>query len=115
MTEHNRSGDMCLHDPALVNRHEAMLATLTQTLNDFIKRSTEDRFECASRYERDREEALSWRNEMRSRMEIMDKFIEGLKPDHKMLMILAMGIIVGSLTLVWRMIWTNITIGKVAG
>ena len=98
----------CDHTPNLVARHEAALATLTVTLNDFIARSTEDRRECAIRYSADRIESREFRTLVLVRLETVENFISGLKPDHKMLMLLALGIVTGALSLIWRMIWHHI-------
>lgn len=109
--EHKRESDSLaeqLCNPQMVARHEAALAKMMQTMTDFIERSIEDRKACADRYQQDRAELIAWRNEMRTRMEVLEKFIEGLRPDHKMLMLMAMSIIIGSLSLVWRLIWRHI-------
>ena len=105
----------CMHSPELISRHEEVLTKLTTTMTDFIARSIDDRHECQARYERDRVESLQFRADVRIRMEAMEKFIEGLKPDHKILMVLAMGIILGALSLVWKLLWGHIAITKGGG
>ena len=108
MTEHMRSTDPCVHDATLVNRHEASLATLTQTMNDFIARSTEDRRACERRYADDRQESREFRQDVKDQLKTLNDFMFGLKPDNKMLMTLAYAIVAASLALIWKMLWTKI-------
>jgi Ser/Thr protein kinase RdoA (MazF antagonist) len=88
--------------------HGEALARLAQTMEDFIKRSTEDRAECAQRYERDRAESRQFRTEVRDRLEKIEGNWAALQPDHKLLMYLAMATIMGGLSLIWRLLWANI-------
>ena len=100
MAEHHREDD------------SDILPSLKQQMADFIEQTKEDREFCKQRYERDRQESQEFRQEVRARLEVVENFISGLKPDHKLLMLLATGIIVGALSLVWRLVWTNISFHK---
>jgi Ser/Thr protein kinase RdoA (MazF antagonist) len=88
--------------------HGEAIARLAQTLTDFMKRSTDDRSECQQRYERDRAESHEFRTEVRDRLQKIEENWAALQPDHKLLMYLAMATIMGGLSLIWRLLWTNI-------
>jgi hypothetical protein len=104
------------HTEKLIRTHEAMLATLNQTVRDLQERYVNDRVECAERYKQDREESRLWRGQMDVRLDKVDQalkdmndFLQILKPAYNSGARLAWIIFIGSLATIFALIWKHVT------
>lgn len=88
---------------------EIMIAQLQQMVRDLAERYGQDRTECRERYERDREEARKWRGEMDTRVDKIEKFMAEFQPNYKRALVFAGVIILGAITIIWRMIWDHVS------
>ena len=110
MTDHEqrRNDRSARREEFPCQEHGEAIARLAQTMEDFIKRSMEDRAECQQRYERDRTDSNMFRTEVVDRLVKIEENWAALQPEHKLIMYMTWAIIMGAVSLIWRLLWSNI-------
>ena len=111
--------DPCDHNPELIRKHEAALATLATTIKDFMDRYDVDREACAERYSNDRGEAREFRervlvkfDRVEDSIRNLDAFVQELRPNYKRILTFAGIIVFGSMGIIWKMIWDHVSGGR---
>jgi hypothetical protein len=95
--------------PDMIRRHEEMMITNQKTIELFMERYNNDRHECAERYHNDREEARAFRREIMNRLESIELFLSEFKPNYKRVLAFTGIVILGAISLIFKMIWDHIT------
>lgn len=93
----------------MVRRHEEMLISNQTILAEFIRRYQEDRRECADRYHLEREETLEWRTKFSQKIDDLNIFVAELKPNYRRLMAVAGAVFLGSIGVIFKLIWDRVT------
>lgn len=94
-----------------IRRHESMILENQIVLKDFMARYENDRSACSERYQQDRNEARVWREEMSKKVDDINKFLIEMKPNYRAFLVFVGIVIMGSLALIFKMIWAKVQTG----